>query len=175
MNFTRLVENGFAVELKSKKIDRMLTPFELKEAFTEILKQSALYGIKTKTEGPLYNLIYPGLGRNGRFWESLVIDYQGNLVASSRSGLKIGSVLNETLENLFLKNPLLEKLRKGEIEVCGDCRFFNVCGGDRNAAFATYGNFLGPDPGCWFNNENLRRKNESNEEIYIISVDAIAY
>ncbi len=45
-------------------------------------------------------------------------------------------------------------MRLGHIEKCGSCPEYNHCGGDRNAAYAENGNFLGPDPGCWIDLEN---------------------
>lgn len=97
------------------------------------------------------NLLHPALGRNGRFWEAIVIDYQGNLLSSSRSRIKLGRVLENNLEDLFLNHPLLKDLRRNKIKVCGTCPHLKKCGGDRNAAFAESGDFLGTDPGCWIN------------------------
>ena len=72
---------------------------------------------------------------------------------SSRTDYSIGNVLKEGLGNLFLNHPIMVKLRKGEIEKCGDCKYFRKCGGDRNAAFAESGSFFAVDPGCWLHSE----------------------
>ncbi len=149
LSFTRFIESGFANQLKNLEIDRALQPHELRQAMQTIIKYSAEFEVKTKTESPLFNLIYPGLGRNARFWEALIVDHQGYLLASSRSRIRLGHISQQTLESHFLKNPLFEQLRNAKVDTCGQCQFYSVCGGDRNAAFAANGDFLGPDPGCW--------------------------
>jgi radical SAM protein with 4Fe4S-binding SPASM domain len=100
------------------------------------------------------HLIQQGLGRSGRFFEGLVVDHQGNILASSRSRLKLGHVFKEGLTGVFYENPILKSIRKGQIEKCGECKFSKICGGDRNAAYASTGNYLGPDPGCWLGIQN---------------------
>lgn len=59
------------------------------------------------------------------------------------------NILNDGLEELFLRHPVMKDLRDGNIEGCVGCRFYDRCGGDRNAAYAAYGSFLRKDPGCW--------------------------
>ena len=154
MGFTRLIAEGHAKRMVSQGDDRALQPLEIRDAYRTILGESARTGIKTNTNSPLFNLIYPGLGRNGRFWESIVIDYQGKYLASSRSRLVLGDVLHEGLEHIFLNHPLLKSLRTEMVETCGSCPHYSVCGGDRNAAYAETGNFLGADPGCWLSIKN---------------------
>jgi hypothetical protein len=58
----------------------------------------------------------------------------------------------EGLEKCFLDNPIMKKLRRGEIEGCGHCPDFKKCRGDRNLSFASFGHFFGPDDGCWVRN-----------------------
>ncbi|HTL13375.1 MAG TPA: radical SAM protein [Bdellovibrionota bacterium] len=153
MGFTRFIALGQGQGLRSSGADRPLTAPELKEAYERILSESARTGVQTHTGMPLMHLLHPTLGGSGRFWESMVVDYQGRLLASSRSRLVLGDVRAEGLENLFLKHPMLRRLRAGNVSVCGKCPHFRRCGGDRNAAYAEYGNFLGPDPGCWLTSE----------------------
>jgi radical SAM protein with 4Fe4S-binding SPASM domain len=149
MNFTRMIEQGYARTLVNEGEDRTLQPLELKTAFTEILRQSALTGVETNSSIPLMHLIHPALGANGKFFEGIVVDHQGKLLASSRSRLALGNVLHEGLEQLFLNHPILKSLRKREVTGCGECKHYLVCGGDRNAAYAATGDYLGRDPGCW--------------------------
>lgn len=149
MGFARLIVQGYAQAMVSENEDRPLEPLELRDAYRTIVVESARTGVKTSTNSPLFHLVHPGLGRNGRFWEGIVIDYKGNYLASSRSRLALGSVLSEGLENIFLNHPMLRSLRRQEVKVCGSCPHYAVCGGDRNAAYAHSGDFLGADPGCW--------------------------
>ncbi len=153
MNFTRLIVNGQAEILVREGRDHPLTALELRDAYQSILTHSARTGVRTSTSTPLMHLLHPALGRNGRFWESIIIDYQGKMLASSRSRLVLGHALKDGLEKIFLEHPILNSLRQGEVEDCGRCPHFKRCGGDRNAAFASTGNFLAADPGCWIGNK----------------------
>ncbi|MGK5086889.1 radical SAM protein [Bdellovibrionota bacterium FG-2] len=145
MSFTRLIQK----DQPRPNSPAPLTPLALKSAYQSILIESARTGVRTHTNHPLYTLLHPGLGRSGRFWEGLVIDYQGQLLASSRSRLKLGSVPDGKLETLFFNHPIFVALRRGKIKVCGECPHFDRCGGDRNAAYAETGDYLAADPGCW--------------------------
>lgn len=78
-----------------------------------------------------------------------VVEYRGEFKVTSRSGVSLGNVLEDGMEPLFLNHPVMKKLRRGEIEVCGKCEHFDKCRGDRNVSFAEFGNFFGPDTGCW--------------------------
>lgn len=151
-NFTRLVSAGAGANLVQSGTDRPLQPLELKEAYSKIILSSAAAGVGTNTFQPLYTLIDPAFGSKGRFAQGdIVIDYKGQLKVSSRVNFIVGSVLNEGLENLYINNPTMKALQAGEINGCRDCRFFGVCGGDRNASFGAYGSFFEKDPGCWLN------------------------
>lgn len=149
MGFTRLIEMGQAQSLVASNEDRALSSLELRAAYRKIIEESARTGVRTGTSSPLFRLVHPSLGRNGRFEEGIVIDYKGRYLASSRSRLVLGDALKEGMENIFLRHPTLRSLRRREIRECGTCPYFTSCGGDRNAAYAHSGDFLGPDPGCW--------------------------
>lgn len=149
MGFTRLIVEGHAKNLVSENADRPLLPLELRDAYRALLRESARTGIKTSTSNPLFHLAYSGLGRNGRYWEGITIDYQGKYLASSRSRLVLGHALKDGIEKIFLHHPMLKRLRNQDVKVCGACPHYAICGGDRNAAYAASGDFLGADPGCW--------------------------
>jgi MoaA/NifB/PqqE/SkfB family radical SAM enzyme len=61
------------------------------------------------------------------------------------------------MEDLFISNPIYQSLKKGNVEGCGSCSKFSFCGGDRNAAYAHSGNFLGRDPGCWLTDNKIKQ------------------
>jgi MoaA/NifB/PqqE/SkfB family radical SAM enzyme len=151
INFVRLVGEGFGRKLVEDELDEPLLGIALKEAYQKILKLSLKYQISSKAQGPLFELLIPGLGRSGRFWESIVVDYQGYVVASSRAKIRLGHALTEGIASIFLTHTIYQSLRSGKVDVCGRCEHFGVCGGDRNAAYAATGDFLGADPGCWKN------------------------
>ncbi len=158
MNFVRFIPEGYGRKLLEAHEDQPLLGSSLKLAYQNILRYMAKYEVGSKTQVPLFDLVVPGLGRSGRFWESIVVDYQGYIVASSRSKVRLGHAFHEGIEDIFLHHPVYQSLRSGKVDVCGECPLYNVCGGDRNAAFAASGNFLGPDPGCWRHKTNQKLK-----------------
>jgi MoaA/NifB/PqqE/SkfB family radical SAM enzyme len=151
MNFIRFVPEGYGRKLLDTTEDQPLLGLALKESYEKLIRLMSKYRVSSRTQGPLFELVAPGLGRSGRFWESIVVDYQGFVIASSRSKLRLGSALHDGLEELFLSHEIYRSLRSGKVDGCGTCSLFTVCGGDRNAAYAATGNFLGMDPGCWKN------------------------
>ena len=152
MNFTRFISQGYGRKLEERHEDRPLEALELRDAYNTILACSKSSGVKTNTNLPLYHLIDPNLGANGKSgFQGLIIDYMGNLKVSSRVNFKLGNILEEGLESLFLRHPLMEAFRDRKIEGCGSCVHFEHCGGDRNSSYVTTGSFLRKDPGCWLN------------------------
>jgi radical SAM protein with 4Fe4S-binding SPASM domain len=150
MSFTRFVPQGRGKSLQTLGDDRPLAGLELRDAYAAIIKASSVARIDTGTNKPLFVLISPELGAHGKSgFQGLVIDYQGNLKISSRTDFKLGNILESGLEELFLRHPVMNALRAGKIEGCGSCRFYDSCGGDRNASFVEYGSFLKKDPACW--------------------------
>jgi MoaA/NifB/PqqE/SkfB family radical SAM enzyme len=154
MNFTRLIAEGAGAGLVAGGGDSPLAPLELKSAMQDILEHSTRTGVSTATSKPLFHLLNPRLGGHAKFgFQGIIVDYKGNLKVSSRVGYTLGNILEEGLENLFLRHPLMNALRSREIQTCGTCSHFDRCAGDRNAAFAQNGSFLAPDPGCWINQD----------------------
>lgn len=150
MNFTRFVPQGKGKALQESGGDSALTALELRAAYQEILALSGKISIPTATNLPLFALLSPSLGAHGKAgFQGLIIDCHGNLKVTSRADFKLGNILEQGLENLFLAHPVMKALRSGAIEGCGSCGFYDRCGGDRNASFVTYGSFLKKDPGCW--------------------------
>lgn len=150
MNFTRFVPQGNGKALHEAGKDSCLTAPELKAAYQEILAASRKTSIPTATNLPLFTLLSPDLGAHGKAgFQGLIIDCRGNLKVTSRADFKLGNILEQGLENLFLGHPIMKALRSGDIEECGTCRYYDRCGGDRNASYVAYGSFLKKDPGCW--------------------------
>lgn len=150
MSFARFVPQGKGKLLQNDGVDRPLAGPELRDAYTAIVATSDKTGIPTNTNVPLLVLISPGLGAQGKFgFQGLIIDYQGNLKVSSRADFRLGNILQTGLEELFLNHPVMQDLRAGKVDGCGACRYYDTCGGDRNASFAAYGSFFKKDPGCW--------------------------
>lgn len=149
-NFTRLISSGSGAELVANGFDQPLFGQELKKAMTDIILQSRISAVPTATDQPLFCLLGKTFGQHGLFGiNGIVVDYKGQLKISSRSDYVLGSLVDENLEDLFLKHPTMKAIQNGEIDGCGDCIHYRKCGGDRNAAFASSGSFLAKDPGCW--------------------------
>lgn len=149
MNFIRFVPEGYGRKLLEASEDQPLIRFELKAAMENIVRLMVKYGVRSHVQAPLFELVSPGLGRSGRFWESIVVDYQGFIIASSRSKLRLGHAIHDGIEKVFTENEVFKSLRRGKVDGCGTCPLYSICGGDRNAAYAATGDFLGRDPGCW--------------------------
>ncbi len=150
MHFVRLVPEGLALKMLTSGDDAPLNPSELKHVYETILRQSRLSGVNTSTRGPLWHLIDERLGSSNNIGMSaFVVGYRGEFKVSSRVSAVLGNVMQDSMEKLFLDHPVMRKLRRGEIDVCGQCQHYNKCRGDRNVSYATYGHFFGPDPGCW--------------------------
>lgn len=153
MHFTRLVIEGYAKTLRASGEDAQLEGLELKKALQTILECAKTSSVPTSTHGALWHLIEEGLGTpNNIGFSGFIIGYRGDFKVSSHVSMTLGNVLEEGMEKLFLQHPVMKRLRTSDIEVCGECKFFNKCRGDRNASFAKYGHFFGPDPGCWLLN-----------------------
>ena len=157
--FNRLIEVGSALQTQAQNSSASLLGKDLKEAFEKIVIESARTGVATSVDSPLMRLLSPALGANGRFDEGIVIDYQGYFLASSRSRIRIGSLKDSSLEALYFSNPIFKALRSKKIKVCGSCRLYDTCGGDRNAAYAHNGDYLGHDPGCWLDEISIEKAN----------------
>lgn len=170
MNFTRFIPVGQGEKLINSGSDEPLKGHDLRDAYVSILKNSRLSGVHTNTNKPLFCLIDDSLGASAKFgFQGIVVDYRGNLKVSSRTNHILGNVINEGLENLFLRHPLMKQFRKGEIQGCSKCEHLSKCGGDRNVSFADTGSYLGFDHGCW-KPEFQHLKGEDNE---IEKIDSI--
>lgn len=154
MSFTRLVPVGHA-EKSDSDVTQSLFGGELKRAFEEIIISSSRYNVSTNTDSPLWTLFDSDFGTTPTdFTTGIVVDYQGNFLASSRSRIKLGKINKNNLKEIFLSHPALENVRKGKVQGCGSCKFWTRCGGDRNLAWAISGDYLAKDPGCWLENEH---------------------
>ncbi|MBI5300250.1 MAG: radical SAM protein, partial [Deltaproteobacteria bacterium] len=132
MNFTRLVIEGYAKQLFTLNVDRPLEGKHLKKALKDILEYSREYNVPTETRGALWHLIDREIGSpNNVGFAGLIISYKGEFKVTSRASMVLGNVLHEGIEKLFLFHPIMQRLRKGKIEGCGQCRFFDRCRGDR--------------------------------------------
>jgi len=160
MNFTRFITEGYGRSLHDSGKDAPLAPIDLKVALQKIQIFSEKYLIKSTAADPLSTILHPAVGVASNYWASVVVSYKGEILLSSRSGHVIGHVLKDGIEKTIHESSIIKKLLKKQIPSCTGCIYLPSCGGDRTAAFASSGSFLGPDPGCWIiNQENNKEKN----------------
>lgn len=69
--------------------------------------------------------------------------------------VKLGNIKEDTLENLWIDNPLLKEFRDKDMldNHCGSCESKYICGGCRARAYNYFGKITAPDPGCHKNLE----------------------
>lgn len=82
---------------------------------------------------------------------ALTIMPNGDVFPCRRLPLKIGNLLENTVYEIWYKNPLLWEFRNPENlkGKCRKCEYVPVCRGCRAAAFAATGDYLQTDPQCW--------------------------
>lgn len=150
LNYIRAIPQGAGKKYFAGSKDASLNDVELRRALGCIVQSSRIHGVVTNTDKPLFALVDGNLGRSGSAgFQGLVVSYNGKLKASSRCDLVLGDVLEDGLANLFFNNGILKSLRAGQVAGCSNCSLNQKCGGDRSYAYATTGDFLGMDRGCW--------------------------
>ncbi|MGC9166966.1 MAG: radical SAM protein [Thermoplasmata archaeon] len=67
--------------------------------------------------------------------------------------IKVGNVREKPFKEIWENSKVLQDLRNRDLyeEACKSCVFRNPCGGCRARAYGYFGNYLGPDPGCTYN------------------------
>lgn len=74
----------------------------------------------------------------------------GTVLACRRLPIRIGKLPEQTIRDIFLFSPELNKMREIEkLEKCKDCELLLYCRGCRAIAHAVHGDYFKPDPQCW--------------------------
>jgi len=76
----------------------------------------------------------------------------GDLLPCVPAPIKLGNLLEQSLEEIWTHNELLNYVRnrKALKGSCKICIYGDLCGGCRYTAFVAYGDWLGPDASCPF-------------------------
>jgi len=76
----------------------------------------------------------------------------GDLLPCVPAPIKLGNLLDQSLEDIWVNNRLLNYIRnrKALKGSCGKCAYSDLCGGCRYTAYIGYGDWLGPDTSCPF-------------------------
>lgn len=148
MNFVRLIP---ARSANGYDTSEMLEGRELEATLKGILSISRKYGIPTNTDQPLWCGVEDGLGHpSSAGFLGMTIDPCGGIHVTSRTDAIVGSVLDTGgLIDAYLKDSIMMRLRKGDIDGCGKCDYFKRCRGDRSVSYILNGDFFGPDKHCW--------------------------
>jgi len=108
----------------------------------------------------------------GRFYMS--IEPNGDMYPCvffpHRDEVKLGNLLQDNFEDIWMNNSVLHQLRDKEIlnGHCGECDSRRICGGCRARAYNYFDDILAPDPGCVNNEKEWKAlKNKiSREEVH---------
>jgi len=76
----------------------------------------------------------------------------GDLLPCVPAPIKLGNLLEQSLEEIWIQNELLNYIRnrKALKGSCKICAYSDLCGGCRYTAYITHGDWLGPDASCPF-------------------------
>jgi len=76
----------------------------------------------------------------------------GDLLPCVPAPIKLGNLLEQSLEEIWVHNELLNHIRnrKALKGSCKLCAYSALCGGCRYTAYVTHGDWLGPDASCPF-------------------------
>lgn len=76
----------------------------------------------------------------------------GDLLPCVPAPIKLGNLLERSLEEIWIHNELLNYIRnRKELKgACKKCAYNEICGGCRYTAYITGGDWLGPDDSCPF-------------------------
>lgn len=74
----------------------------------------------------------------------------GTVLVCRRMNLIAGSLLDSSLEDIFLHHPNFKRVRNWSLyKKCKSCKLINICRGCPAVAYGLTGNFYNPDPQCW--------------------------
>lgn len=77
------------------------------------------------------------------------VAYDGTVYPAGFLPVRLGSILEQPLADIYRNNPLLRDIRAARFSGrCGTCEFQDLCGGSRSRAFARTGDPLAEDPSC---------------------------
>jgi radical SAM protein with 4Fe4S-binding SPASM domain len=138
--------------------EQMLSPTETREFF-EIMYQAHGEAVRgfCRTEiammRALQFLVGGGIPYRCGAGDTLVtVQPNGDLYPCRRMPIRVGSVLERPLAELYYTSDLFLALRdRGRVPAgCRSCRYVRECrGGLRCLAYAMHGDPFTPDPGCW--------------------------
>lgn len=98
-----------------------------------------------------FSLRYPHVFHSEEGVSFMAFDADGTAYAGRRTPIVLGNIRDTDLATLW-EHPVLLALRARKIKgKCAHCEIFEACGGgSRAAAYGETGDYLAPDPHCWY-------------------------
>lgn len=89
--------------------------------------------------------------------------------------MPVGDLKKQSFKEIWTTSPVLEELRSREDLKghCGVCEYRSACGGCRARAYAYFGDYKAPDPGCVNNKDaflQLKKETVAQEDVHKESV-----
>ena len=79
------------------------------------------------------------------------IEHNGDVQPCVFLPIRVGNVLRDGFLKIWHESPILNLLRDRDRCACGGCPYKYICGGCRARAYAYFGDLMGPDPSCPYN------------------------
>lgn len=164
-DFARVVPIGAGEQLRGQ----MLSPQEYKNLLLKILEEYKLLqetGCQTHfgRKDHLWTLLYQELGLLKPMPKDketiyggcgigsgiLTLLADGTVYACRRLPVEIGKVPEQSIKDIFINSPEHNKMRQIEkMHKCSKCELMQFCRGCPAVAYATYNDYMAPDPQCW--------------------------
>lgn len=80
----------------------------------------------------------------------LALQPEGTVTPCVFLPIPVGNLRTDKLQEIWEKNKVVNDLKDKNLlkRPCGSCEFRYICGGCRARAYAYFGDYLAPDPGC---------------------------
>jgi len=130
----------------------LLSPNEVRTLFNQLIEVSRDFPtVHLDTNRPLWAATEACSGGACPvgFWYCTILP-NGDVLPCRRLPIVLGNLRNQSFYEIWYKSDILWRLREHrKIEVCGQCKLLDQCGGCRGMAYAVYGDYMARDPECF--------------------------
>ena len=150
--FVKKAKENFPVQAMSTAPQFARVSIQCSQLSNEVMIGGHFYQYKGDTKLIQIAEFIGGCGA-GRAYISL--EPNGDIQPCVFLPIKVGNILKDDFEELWRSNKVFNDLRNRDLlkGACANCPFKYVCGGCRARAYAYFGDYLAPDPGCIYNLE----------------------
>ena len=139
-------------------MEKKITPFTTCPQFGRFCLEKdpqgmVITGHYSVSEGSIARVAAEYVGGCGAGRAYCAVQPDGSVTPCVFMPIQCGNLLHQTFKEIWDYSSVIVKLRdrKNYQEHCGVCDYRSVCGGCRSRAHAYFGDYLGPDPGCIYN------------------------